>query len=595
MNYTGTETQLGGYIPQTPLTMLPFIPLSGLAPQHAKQVWLVLNLIFLGISTVLIARLTGRSAEVILLIVFAGYMSLASNFLLGQYYVLVLLSLTLGVWNLMRGRTFAGGFCLGVICMLKLYSAPFFLFFLWRRQWRALLGMLAACIGLGMLSVAWFGWDANVYYVTSVFSRASENAILDPFHPSAGTFTNLLRRTLVMEPELNPHPLFEAPVVFFFLRPFLTLTTLLIPLLALPRSAALEKGAVAWFVVAMLLSSPNTALYVFIVLLLPIALLLTEASGWRIPALVAIYILLCLPLFAAWSWLFPKVWLLILLYIMAGRGSWQNLRMRPLAAALLLIVALSFLDAWRHQQSWNQEPPTKFESVASKVGSIYASSPAVSRTGIVFESLGPGGYTLNRTMAFEGHAFHPSVPASGSPIFFELVAKGHSRIMSFDPATHVLETLTSEELDATSAAVSQTRDRLAFISKGKLFVRGDGVLPTPGPVGDAAWFPDGNHLAFSVNGVIYDSRDMQPIKLGVAGDRSEPAVSPDGHWLALTATHRGTRHIWLASLSGGVARELTAGACNSYAPAWEQDSKAVIFASDCGRGLALPRLYRAAL
>jgi Tol biopolymer transport system component len=150
-------------------------------------------------------------------------------------------------------------------------------------------------------------------------------------------------------------------------------------------------------------------------------------------------------------------------------------------------------------------------------------------------------------------------------------------------------------MDATGAAISKNGDRLAFISRGKLFVRGDGVLPTPGPVRDAAWFPDGNHLALSVNGVIYDSRDMQPIKLDVAGEQSEPAVSPDGRWLALTVTHRGIRHIWLASISAGVARELTAGACNSYAPAWEQNSNALIFASDCGRGLGLPRLYRAVL
>jgi TolB protein len=88
---------------------------------------------------------------------------------------------------------------------------------------------------------------------------------------------------------------------------------------------------------------------------------------------------------------------------------------------------------------------------------------------------------------------------------------------------------------------------------------------------------------------------MQPIKVGVEGDQSEPTVSPDGHWLALTATHRGIRHIWLANISTGIARELTAGACNSYAPAWEQDSNALIFASDCGRGLGLPRLYRAVL
>src|SRR5580704_9689107 len=38
MNYAGTERQLGGYIPQTPLTMIPLLPVSALAPQPAKRV-----------------------------------------------------------------------------------------------------------------------------------------------------------------------------------------------------------------------------------------------------------------------------------------------------------------------------------------------------------------------------------------------------------------------------------------------------------------------------------------------------------------------------------------------------------------------------
>src|ERR1700733_12245555 len=58
MNYTGTERQLGGYIPQTPLTMVPLLPLSGLAPQAAKQVWLAFNLILLGGSVALFSRMT---------------------------------------------------------------------------------------------------------------------------------------------------------------------------------------------------------------------------------------------------------------------------------------------------------------------------------------------------------------------------------------------------------------------------------------------------------------------------------------------------------------------------------------------------------
>jgi Tol biopolymer transport system component len=369
---------------------------------------------------------------------------------------------------------------------------------------------------------------------------------------------------------------------------------LAVPLLALSRDVA-QKGAVAWFIIAILLSSPNTALYVFVVLLLPITLLLPETSpSWKI-ALVGLYILLCLPLLPAWSWLFPKVWLLVILYLMAGRGHWQNLRLRPAIGVFVLIATISFLDAWRHQRSYNQEPARTFESVASRSGSIYASSPAVSRGGIVFESIGAGGYTLNRNMAFEGHAFHPSVPASGSPIFFELVAKGHSRIMSFDPATKLLRALTPEGMNATNPTVSSAGDRIAFISNGKLFVLGDGELQTPGTVQEVDWFPDGNHLALSVDGVIYDSKDMQPLRLAVAGELSEPAVSPDGNRLAFTATYHGTRHVWFESLPTGAAHELTGGACNSYAAAWEPDSSGLIFASDCGRGLGLPRLYRAVL
>jgi hypothetical protein len=305
--------------------------------------------------------------------------------------------------------------------------------------------------------------------------------------------------------------------------------------------------------------------------------------------------MLCLPLWPAWVWLFPKVWLLSILYVLAGSGYWINIRLRPAIAALLLILTVSMLSAWRHQLGYNREPSRTFQAVASQPKSIYASSPAVSRSGVVFESMGAGGYTLNRTFRFEGHAFHPTVPSSGSPIFFELVSKGHSRIMVFNPSTKSLEALTSEDLDATDPAVSPSGNELAFISKGQIFMRGEGMLPSPGPVENVAWFPDEKHLAFSASGAIYDSKDMHPLDLNIAGDLSEPAISPDGKWIALTATNRGIRHIWIENLATRASRELTGGACNSYAPAWEHDSNALIFASDCDRGLGLPRLYRRSL
>jgi Tol biopolymer transport system component len=252
-------------------------------------------------------------------------------------------------------------------------------------------------------------------------------------------------------------------------------------------------------------------------------------------------------------------------------------------------------SAFAHQRSREREPASHFQPVLLQPSSIYASRPAVSSAGIVFESMGAGGYVLSRTMGFDGHAFHPAVPASGSPIFFELVSRGHSRIMSFEPRTKVLSALTPEALNATHPAVTASGDRLAFIAGGTLRILGQGELATPRPVEEAAWFPLGRHLAISARGAVYDSADGKPLAPGIPGEQGEPAVSPDGMRLALTVTRRGIRHVWVEELSTKAARELTGGDCNSYAPAWEADSGGLIFASDCGRGLGLPRLYRAPL
>src|SRR6202035_3755503 len=65
MNYAGNGTQLGAYTPQTPLTMLPLVPLARFAPQTAKRIWLVFNLVLLGLTVWLLARVTRFRLETI--------------------------------------------------------------------------------------------------------------------------------------------------------------------------------------------------------------------------------------------------------------------------------------------------------------------------------------------------------------------------------------------------------------------------------------------------------------------------------------------------------------------------------------------------
>jgi Tol biopolymer transport system component len=86
-----------------------------------------------------------------------------------------------------------------------------------------------------------------------------------------------------------------------------------------------------------------------------------------------------------------------------------------------------------------------------------------------------------------------------------------------------------------------------------------------------------------------------PREMPVPADFPDAVISPDGKWVAFTATRNGPMQVWVRELSSGQERRLTAGNCNSSSPAWELDSKGMVFASDCGRAFGLPALYRARL
>jgi hypothetical protein len=529
MNYAGIEHQLGGYIPQTPLTMLPIVPLAAFAPQPAKRIWLLFNLAFLAATLRILSRITRFSMAQVALLAFAGWGSLDSNFVLGQYYVFLLFLLTVAFYWMHRGHAFAAGLVMGVACGLKLYGAPFLVYFVVKRRRKELVGMAATLFALAALAIAIFGWTDIAGYVTQILPRSLAGETIDPYHPGNGSISTLLRRALVMEPELNPHPLADAPAAYFFLQAFATGTILIFSLLPL-RESANSKRDFAWFVIVLLLISPNTASYTFILLLLPIALLLDEASAPERLFLLTSYILLTLPVPRTWAWLFPKLWLLLALAAVVGRPYWGMVRWRIAVPATLLAISFAWFGAAKRLASYSQEPGRRYERIAVEQGALYSSSPAVLRSGIVYESMGGDRYVLrwlheNRIdrFAFDGEALHPVSLSPDGPIQFELVAHRASTWWLLGPYTG--------KVGANSAPATD--------------------------------------------------------------DTPRPVPSPDGKSLAFTVQRGGSKQVWLQLANGSSTTPLTGGACNSFSPAWELDSKAIIFASDCDRGLGLPALYRA--
>jgi hypothetical protein len=531
MNYAGFERQLGAYTPQTPLTMVPFVELARFAPQTAKRIWLVGNLIFLGATVWLLSRVTKFRAEQIALVTFFGYGSLYMNFLYGQYYVFLVFLLTLAFYSLHQQRAAAGGFILGIVFGLKLYGGPFLIYFAAKRNWKAVAGMLTALVFAGLVAIEMFGWKDVVFYATQILPRSLEGGSVDPYHPGNPTISTLLRHTFMPEPELNPQPLWSSPWLFFFLRSLVLFALLVFTSLGLGvKRAGNEKRDFAWFVIVILLLSTSVASYTFIVLLLPVIILLEEASQPERMALLACFVVLCSPLPSKFDPFFPKVLVLLGLYLIAGSPNWRLLRPSVVAAASTIAVLAALLDANRHMVSYRSEPGQRFERIGVEKGELFASSPATSPFGLFYQAMGKDRYILGwihddriEKISFEGEVFNPFASADGL-IRFELVSKGHSRMVEFNPLNHEVTQLPSEA-----------------------------------------------------------RAEMKP------GSK----VSPDGKWEAFAAALEGSKQIWVRDLATGKAEQLTGGRCNSIAPEWQIDSSSILFASDCGRAYGLPSLYRA--
>jgi hypothetical protein len=530
MNYAGNGMQIGAYTPQTPLTMLPIIGLASLSPQQAKQAWLLLNLAFLIATAWLLSTITRFSFDAIWLLGICGYFSLRTNFLYGQYYIFLLFLLTVAFVGLHRGREATAGTLAGVAFALKLYGGPFLFYFAARRQWKAVFAMTVAILILLGIAIALFGYADVYYYATQILPRTLEGGSIDPYHPGVPTFSTFLRHTFVAEPELNPHPFRQAPVAFFFLRTFVSLSIITFLLLGTNARRSSARHDFAWFVIAALLLSTSTASYTFILLLLPLVLLLDESGTARRLILVVWYVLLTLPLHPVW--LFPKVWLLAGLFVFVGYPSWHQIRPGVALAALAFIALCAFVDSKRHMTGYEKEPAQRFEHIAVQGSAIFSSFPVISPAGLFVQSMGQDRYVLrwlheNRSeeLSFAGHALRPRLAPDGVSIDFELVANRTSTMMRFDP------------------------------SKGHTSQL---AVPTP-------------------------------------PDSSEPITSPDGKWEAFETIETGSSQVGLRNLSNGSHILLTGGDCNNSAPAWEPDSKALLFASDCGRAFGLPSLYRASL
>ena len=649
-DHAGIETPLVGFTLLTPFSLLPVLPFSSLPPLWAKRGWLLLNLVLLGFAAYLLKRISRLSARRVAILVFLAIVPLRTNFLYGQEYVLLLFLLTASAWLYFENRGLAAGLTLAVAGALKIYPSLFLIFFVRKKQWRAAAGLVVGSTALWLLSWSLFGFETIRTYLAEVLPWPLRAEGQDPYNINWNTFSAVLHRLFIAEPELNPHPVAHLPVLYAVLQPICQ-GLIFVPFLWLMGSsrAALEREKLLWgtYVAMLLILSTNPGSYDFNALILTAVLTigyLTQAGQAREAAIVVtLYGLVCFPI-PHWVrgspsgfqtllavprlWAMTGLWICLLVISLRSTSVqmkvWLKSREAVVFASiwLALVVPAVTLNL-RHMKG-------EFANYATRLvvapESYLDTDPAVAGENVFFTMMTIRGYvtgafdgTSLTRLGFSTDSFHvaagPNLPAA----WVELASAG-SQIIRF-PADAKMPTpnqISIQEQDAEKPVVSMDGKWLAFIreskGRGTLWVK-ELQLGTRSGGADSVERPvSGNELDVleatfdPEDGIIFAARrrghpptlfrtkpePTSVVQESESAPRRFPTVSPDGRWLAFSQRDRGNWQLWVQDRQTRVERRLTDSDCNSIAPAWYPDSKRLVYATDCARGYGLTALCRIA-
>jgi hypothetical protein len=209
--------------------------------------------------------------------------------------------------------------------------------------------------------------------------------------------------------------------------------------------------------------------------------------------------------------------------------------MRWAIAALAAVGLISAVDTRRRLTDYAAEPARRYQPIAVEPGMLFSGYPVVTRCGIFYQSM------LRARTGREGYV---------------LRWLHDGQIGTFDFGGNELRPV---------AAADGCGIEFEHVANGRsTFLRLDPVTSRT----EAAATP-------------------------AESNPEDGVVSPDRKWRVRVRKTATSEQLWLEDAATGEAKQLAGGSCNNYLPAWELDSSAVIFASDCGRAYGLPALYRA--
>ena len=621
-DHRALDIRVIGLLPITPFSTLAVWPLAKLEPLSAKHIWILLNLALLIPLSLMLKSMTGLSYHRILL-AFTLSFPFYRNLLFGQFYILLLLLIVAGCWSYLGGNRVLAGVLVAIAAACKVFPILLFVFFLQRRDWRALVAGVITGVAAVAASVAVFGWTVHRTWLSEILPWVMHGEGLQPYTVTA-SISGILHRLFLSEPQWNPHPWHDSPLAYALLFPTLQILLLAPAILSIcRRDRSQQRILLEWsgLITAALAISTLPASYNFVLMVLPVcvvgATLIQQGRFVWLTALIVAYLGIGCPIASPQSVSGLAVFLYVprlplLLAFLTGIYAllWRDRLDHDLSvdwlqrlwiAAMLTSTILSVRNTLHLERAERQEYAYRLD--LQNEGFINSNPHAIGEE-VRYIAFTLRGYNVVTENSEKGLATWPSdnsvdtLSFASSPdlMFVEQASEPRSDILDVRNFSRVVTN------DARDPMVSLDGKTFAFIrdyrGRGRLFSQ-TGFEPNTSSeialtpqwmnVYEAAFVSARSYVVSAAENGQYPGLYLTdgehanlPLSLGAS---RYPALSPDGRWLAYSHLDHGLWNLWLRDQRSGVIRRIADIPCNQIQPAWESDSKTLLYATDCGRSV----------
>jgi len=609
-DHLGVYDGLVSFAPNPPTSILPLLPLTRLKPLAAKRVWIVSNLVLLALSLSALRYTTQLGWRRLILIALLCTLPLRVDFMFARYYVLILFLICAAYYVSYRNRHWAAGVGWSAAAAMKLFPAICVILFIRKRNWRALTGFVIGATTLVAISIGLFGAEVHQVFVREVLPQASRGDWLGPYYLSQNSFITLWSHLFLMEPELNPTPLINSPILYA-LAMAITVTALVFGfLLSIKSDNTSHAEALRWAALLplmLLLSTYASADHSCILIFTAIVgfdALLAIGNFKTAFTLLVLYVIAAAPIpLRMTNWLPHRLFAISALYVLLLYSMWDGAAKRQArrwwAVGVIAVMVLAIHNY--HLANRTEDFSRRLQTGSN--GYRFA-NPVPVANGVAFTEMEIDKY---RPILLTGGAMHDmhmpldalSVAGSRNSDLLYSELAGQKSVLVKIPTAGVSETIT----EGQDPALSPNGKWLAFIREeqgirtGWLLAtdsRGAAqlVLPKTYQPLDVTVTNDGDVIAAA--GSVSDPhfllvrRETPGVRqlLDFRAPIRYPAISPDGKRLAFSRRERGSWHLFARTLGTGSEQQLTHTPCNAISPSWA-DNHALLYATDCGRGVGL--------